>query len=69
MDDFQERLVDLQTRIAYQEDTLSQLDDVTINQAERIDRLEASLRQLYQRLDGALPNNDQSAVHEPPPHY
>jgi SlyX protein len=69
MDGLKEQLIDLQSRLAYQEDTLRQLDAVTIRQAAQIERLEMSLRQLAGRLDGALEGDASAGGHEPPPHY
>ena len=69
MDRLQEQLIDLQTRLAYQEDTLRQLDAVTIRQAAQIERLELTLRQLSERLDGAFEGDAATSGHEPPPHY
>ncbi len=69
MEDLSEQLVDLQTRLAYQEDTLRQLDAVTIRQAEKIEQLELVLRELVQRLDGDQVGGASGAAHEPPPHY
>lgn len=69
MNELKEQLIDLQTRLAYQEDTLRQLDAVTIRQAAQIERLEMALRQLSQRLDGAVEANSPTGGHERPPHY
>lgn len=69
MNELKEQLIDLQTRLAYQEDALRQLDAVTIHQAAQIERLEMALRQLSQRLDGALETNAPAGGHERPPHY
>ena len=69
MDELKEQLIDLQTRLAYQEDTLRQLDAETIRQAAHIERLELALRQLSERLDGAREADSPASGHEPPPHY
>jgi SlyX protein len=69
MEDLSEQLIDLQTRLAYQEDTLRQLDAVTIRQAEKIEQLELVLRELVQRLDGEQGGGASGTGHEQPPHY
>ena len=69
MNDFDEQLIDLQSRLAYQEDTLRQLDAVTIRQAAQIERLEMAMQELSRRIDGALEGDHNEAGHEPPPHY
>ena len=69
MDDLTKQMIDLQTRLAYQEDTLRQLDAVTIRQAAQIERLEMALRQLSERLDGERNAIVSTSGHERPPHY
>ena len=69
MDELSEQLIDLQTRLSYQEDTLRQLDAVTIRQAAKIEQLELVLRDLSQRLDGEHGDKASGSGHEPPPHY
>jgi SlyX protein len=69
MDDLIEQMIDLQTRLAYQEDTLRQLDAVTIRQAAQIERLEMALRQLSEQLNGDRLASAPATGHERPPHY
>ena len=69
MNNFDEQLIDLQSRLAYQEDTLRQLDAVTIRQAAQIERLEMAMQEFSRRIDGALEGTHNEAGHEPPPHY
>jgi len=69
VEELQEQIVDLQARIAYQDDTLSELDGVVTAQARRIEHLEARLERVAQRLDGALTAPDDAPAQEPPPHY
>lgn len=69
-DDAERQIVDLQARIAYQEDTLRELDSVVAAQSQRLARLEARLTRLAERLD-SLPEPDGEASQDepPPPHY
>lgn len=66
-----ERLTELEMRLAYQEDILNALDQVVSRQTEQIDRLERMNRELYARvrdvLDGQKDNK--GADEQPPPHY
>ena len=68
--DYDARLEALETKIAYQEHTIAQLNDVIVTQQRLLDRLEARCEALREKLqslaraDGADPN-----AHEPPPHY
>ena len=64
-----ERLAELETRNAFQEDTIQSLSDLLHTQQQQLDRLQAhcdSLTQRYQELVEELPD---SPAHELPPHY
>jgi SlyX protein len=67
--DPQARLTDLETRLAYQDDTLDKLDAVIAVQAQRIARLESALERLAQRLDGLQRPAPAEVSDERPPHY
>jgi SlyX protein len=67
--DAQARLTDLETRLAYQDDTLDKLDAVIAVQAQRIARLESALERLAQRLDGLQRPTPAEVSDERPPHY
>ena len=65
------RLIELETRIAYQEDALRVMDEVLTRQQDQIDRLLAVTRQLQERLK-SLPQGEGekfSLEDEVPPHY
>lgn len=70
-----ESFEDLQSRLAFQEQTLADLNDVVARQAEQIGRLEQQLRALagkYRDLRDAVeqsPGDGDSPVDERPPHY
>lgn len=64
------RFIDIETRIAYQEDTIQQLNDVVAKQQKQIDKLEELSKLLtdrYQSLQSATVNID--SANEKPPHY
>lgn len=66
----EERLIDLETRFAYQESTLQELNDIVARQQMRISELESLCRQLMERV--ARMGQDVfkgSAADEVPPHY
>lgn len=73
MTSLNEELIDLQTRLAYQEDTLSQLNDVVTKQDADILQLQQQLRLLAKRIDElsyAADNvNGEIVANERPPHY
>lgn len=65
-------MIDLQTRIAYQEDLLAELNQIVTRQDAEILTLKQQLRQLAKRLDDFLTNPGQPMVDpgaERPPHY
>lgn len=73
MSDIEEQLIDVQTRVAYQEDTLAQLNDVITKQDAEIVQLKQQMRLLVQRLDELVRDPAQGSeteiTHERPPHY
>ena len=64
------RLIELETRIAYQEATLRDLSDVIARQQKQIERLEQAYRVLLERASRAEQGgNKGSPEDEVPPHY
>lgn len=68
MHDLEAQIIDLQTRLAYQEDTLMQLNDVMAQQQGQLDRISQALRSLSQQFKD-LRENGGSGAEPPPPHY
>ena len=63
-------LIELQTRISFQGDTLQQLNDVIVRQQQEIDELNRQLVVLKQSVKQINDQSSGSAGHEaPPPHY
>ncbi len=67
MTDSDPRLEVLETKLAFQEDTIAKLSDALVAQQARIDRLEARIAQLVEELRAQHDAGD--AASEPPPHY
>lgn len=67
----EERLIDLETRIAHQDHTLAELNDVVTDQQARIMQLETLVRSLAERLASLAEEGQSSAsaADEKPPHY
>jgi len=66
----EERFIDLETRLAYQDQLLSELNDVVTAQQAKIMQLEQLCKALVQRVRSAaegIPEND--PADERPPHY
>lgn len=66
----EERLIDIETKLSYQEDLLQDLNKTLYEQQKRIDRLEAVCESLVKHVreltDGAAAAGPAS---ERPPHY
>lgn len=65
-----ERLIELETRIAYQDETLRELNEAVSRQQLDIARLERQVLALQSRLAALVEASGREAPgHEPPPHY
>lgn len=64
----EEKLIDLQTKLTFQDDTIDQLNHVVTKQQQQIDQLTDQLALLKQAIN-AIANDGGFAGHEKPPHY
>jgi len=73
MTDLTEDIVELQTRIQFQEDTIHKLDEVIIKQGQRLDHLVRRVVELEERIEQLAFERGNpgsaSAADEKPPHY
>lgn len=73
MPDIEEQLIDLQTRVAYQEDTLAHLNEVITKQDVELMQLKQQVRLLAQRLDemarDPIQGDATDIINDRPPHY
>mgnify|MGYP000654233813 CR=1 FL=1 len=66
----EDRLIDIETKLAYQEDLLESLNQLVIKQQDRIDMLETVCRRLLDRTkDIKEPDEVGGDQYEIPPHY
>lgn len=63
------QLHDLQSQLAFQEDTISALDAVVTRQQRQIDRLQALWDTQQERLEQVLIQLENGPPAERPPHY
>ena len=67
-----ERFMELESRLAFQDDLIEELNGIVSKQQVQMDRLEASLNMIAVKLKGieslSGPISD-SQQEEPPPHY
>jgi len=66
-----DRLIEIETKLAFQEDALQTLSDVMTRQQQHIEQLEARLGLLTERLRQMTEEQaaDFRPAHEKPPHY
>lgn len=70
MDINEDRLIDIETRLAYQDQTINELNQVIYQQQKQIDQLEKTCLQLSNRMkDLASKNRPTVPPDEKPPHY
>jgi len=68
MDD--QRLVDIETKLAYQDRTIKELNDVVYDQQKQIDQLHATCKRLERKVRESSPMQQQrNVIDERPPHY
>jgi len=66
----EDRLVEMEIKITYQEDTVQELNKVIYQQQKMIDQLEATCRFLLDQVkDLSDTASEKSASNERPPHY
>ncbi len=70
-EDLQQQIIDLQARLAFQEDTLESLNDEIARQDKALDLLRIQVKRWESRLEDMASSVDSGAnsVNERPPHY
>lgn len=64
-----ERLIDIESRIAFFEDAQQQLSGVIARQEKELERLARRVQHLEEQLREVLPSLVADIGNEPPPHY
>lgn len=65
-----DRIAELESRLAFQDDTVDHLNKVVVEQDQRIARLEMLLRRTREQVEMLLPLMHAAPGEEPPPpHY
>lgn len=67
--ELEQRIADLETRLAFQDDTIQTLNDVLVAQQAAIDRLQAQLKILARRQEDMQSGIGVEGDEAPPPHY
>jgi len=65
-----QRLIDIETKLAYQEDLVQELNKTVHSQQLKLDQLEEALKSLTLRYNSLAEQGDaEHPVDEKPPHY
>lgn len=64
-----EKIIDIETRLAFQDDTIQQLSDIIYRQQQHIDKLDKTVQLLVDRLQDIMHAIPGKIVDEKPPHY
>ena len=65
----EDRFVDIEIKLAHQEDLVDSLNQTVYQQARRIDQLETMVQQLAEHLRTLREVGQLNPVNERPPHY
>jgi SlyX protein len=67
--DQEERFIELEIKLAHQEDLVDTLNQTIYEQGKRIDQLEAMLHKLADHVRNNSHSGPNTIVNEKPPHY
>ena len=67
--ELERRIADLETRLAFQDDTIQALNDVLVAQQAAVERLQAQLKLLARRQEDLQNGGGIGGEEAPPPHY
>lgn len=65
----EDRFVDIEIKLAYQEDLVESLNQLVYEQQKRMDKLEARCEALTQHIRDNAASGPNNQVNERPPHY
>ena len=68
MSDDSQRISELESRLEFQDETITRLNDALVAQQNRLDQLEKRQQQLIEHLKSAQAKDDPTKE-PPPPHY
>lgn len=65
----EQRVTDLESRLAFQDDTIQSLNDVLVAQQRVVDRLQLQMTALLKRQEEMVGQFESFEEEAPPPHY
>ena len=71
MSELSEEIIELQSKVLFQDDVIQKLDDVIIQQGKRLDNLIQRINELEEKLEQLSfdHSNPATTIDEKPPHY
>lgn len=70
LQDLESKLIDLESKLAFQDDTIEKLNSVVTQQQVQLDHLNLQVEKLQEWIKNLQPSNIASSSEEtPPPHY
>ena len=70
MSDTSKKIIEIETKIAFQEETIEQLNEIIIEQQKAIDKLQLQLLQINSKIkEQDQWSHENSIIDEKPPHY
>ncbi|MCO7513606.1 SlyX family protein [Pseudomonas guariconensis] len=63
------RIIELESRQAFQDDTIQALNDVLVEQGRVIERLQLQMTELIERYEEMVGQVGEDGEEPPPPHY
>lgn len=67
--ELEQRIIDLEARLAFQDDTIQTLNDELVEQQRTVERLQAQLALLARRQEDMQSRIEGEGDEAPPPHY
>ena len=67
--DTEQRVTELESRLAFQDDTIQTLNDVLVTQQRELERLQLQVAALARRQEEIGGQLDSAEEEAPPPHY
>lgn len=74
MENLEQRIIELESKFCFQNETIESLNQVVIDQQKEIQQLNSKIEQIIQFLKSSLSSNSADVVQNPldeslPPHY
>ena len=70
MHELEQKIIDLESQLAFQEDTIETLNQALASQQRQLDDVQFKLKHVLDKVKSMEPSNIASAEEEtPPPHY